>query len=97
MDTARAPVSASQSFWRGADIAATSDGSSSSIMAPSIANETCDPFTPVQSSCRLGNMVSYSVNASTPSDFSQTIAFAKAKNIRLVIRNTGHEYVATSL
>ena len=42
-------------------------------------------------------MVSYSVNASTPSDFSQTIAFARAKNIRLVIRNTGHEYVATSL
>ena len=42
-------------------------------------------------------MVSYSVNASTPSDFSQTIAFAKAKNVRLVIRNTGHEYVATSL
>ena len=42
-------------------------------------------------------MVSYSVNASTPSDFSQTIAFARAKNIRLVIRNTGHEYVATNL
>nr|ANM86569.1 putative FAD oxidase [Cladonia uncialis subsp. uncialis]AUW31352.1 putative isoamyl alcohol oxidase [Cladonia uncialis subsp. uncialis] len=65
-------------------------------MAPSIANETCDPFTPVQSSCTLGNMVSYSINASTPSDFSQTIAFAKAKNVRLVIRNTGHDYLGKS-
>ena len=40
-------------------------------------------------------MVVYSVNASTPSDFTETIAFAKANNIRLVIRNTGHEYVNT--
>ena len=62
-------------------------------MAPAVANETCDPFTPESEHCTLGNMVVYSVNASQPSDYSATIAFAKANNIRLVIRNTGHEYV----
>lgn len=66
-------------------------------MAPAVANETCDPFTPESEPCMLGNMVVYSVNASAPSDFSATIAFAKAKNIRLVIRNTGHEYVKIPL
>lgn len=66
-------------------------------MAPAVANETCDPFTPQSRHCTLGNMVVYSVNASRPSDYSATIAFAKKKNIRLVIRNTGHEYVHADL
>ena len=66
-------------------------------MAPAVANETCDPFTPQNQPCTLGNMVVYSVNASRPSDYSATIAFAKQKNIRLVIRNTGHEYVDADL
>jgi len=74
-----------------------SDVSSSSIMAPAVLNESCDPFTPESSPCALGNMVVYSVNASKTSDFAETIAFAKAKNIRLVIRNTGHEYVNKNL
>jgi dihydrodipicolinate reductase len=39
----------------------------------------------------LGNMVEYAVNASSPEDFTKTIDFAREKNIRLVIRNTGHE------
>ena len=66
-------------------------------MAPAVANETCDPFTPQSEHCTLGNMVVYSVNASRPSDYSAAIAFAKEKNIRLVIRNTGHEYVHANL
>ena len=69
-----------------------SDVSSSSIMAPAVANESCDPFTPRSQSCNLGNMVVYSVNATEQSDFSKAIEFAKDKNIRLVVRNTGHEY-----
>ena len=73
-----------------------SDGSSSSIMAPSIANESCDAFTAANTPCTLGNMVVYSVNVSTTSHMIESIAFAKAKNIRLVIRNTGHEYVTLS-
>ena len=66
-------------------------------MAAAVANQTCDPFTPESECCTFGNMVVYSVNASQPSDYSATIAFAKAKKIRLVIRNTGHEYVDARL
>lgn len=61
-------------------------------MAPAVANETCDPFTPQTQPCTLGNMVVYSVNATEPLDCSKTIAFSREKNLRLVIRNTGHEY-----
>lgn len=71
-----------------------SDDSSSSIMAPAVANQSCNPFTPEDQPCTLGNVVLYSVNATEPSDFSKAIVFAKKKNIRLAIRNTGHEYDA---
>ena len=60
-------------------------------MAAAVANQTCDVFTPVTKPCTLGNMVVYAVNASTPLDLSETIKFAREKNIRLVVRNTGHE------
>jgi hypothetical protein len=36
------------------------------------------------------------VNASGPLDVQRTIAFAAEKNIRLVIRNTGHDYLGRS-
>lgn len=71
--------------------AISSDESSSSIMAPAVLNQSCDPFTPTSMPCTLGNMAIYSINASQPSDFVKTIEFVKEKNIRLVIRNTGHE------
>ncbi|KAK9847752.1 hypothetical protein MYU51_018253 [Penicillium brevicompactum] len=73
-----------------------SDASSSSIMAAAVANESCDPFTAVSSPCRLGNMVSYAVNVSTPAEIAQTMTYAADKNIRLVIRNTGHDYMGKS-
>ncbi|CDM36385.1 FAD-binding, type 2 [Penicillium roqueforti FM164] len=72
------------------------DLSSSSIMAATVANETCDAFTPRSKPCTLGAMVLYAVNASSPDDFIQTIRFSQERNIRLVIRNTGHEYASSS-
>lgn len=64
--------------------------SSSSVMAPFFANQSCDPFQPRERPCELGNYVRYAVNASGPADIQRAIAFAASKNIRLVIRNTGH-------
>lgn len=55
------------------------------------ANNSCDPFTEQTSACTLGNYVSYAVDVSGPDDIISTLDFAKANNIRLVIRNTGHE------
>ncbi|KAF2850038.1 FAD-binding domain-containing protein [Plenodomus tracheiphilus IPT5] len=70
--------------------------SSSSIQAPIFANASCDPFTPRSTPCLLGNYVTYSVNVTGSKDVAATLKFAKKKNIRLVIRNTGHDYVGRS-
>jgi hypothetical protein len=66
--------------------------SSSSVMAPLFANQSCDPFTPVDAQCVLGTYIQYAVDARTATDYQTTIAFAIANNIRLVVRNTGHDY-----
>ncbi|PYI10991.1 FAD-binding domain-containing protein [Aspergillus sclerotiicarbonarius CBS 121057] len=66
--------------------------SSSSIMAPWFANGTCDPFHPIAKPCTMGNYIDYAVNVSTPAHISAALSFADTHNIRLVIRNTGHDY-----
>ncbi|KAL4953929.1 hypothetical protein BDW69DRAFT_205502 [Aspergillus filifer] len=70
--------------------------SSSSIMAPFFANASCDPFQPISKPCLLGNYIFYAVNVSSASQVSKTLAFARENNIRLVIRNTGHDYQGKS-
>lgn len=72
------------------------DMTSSSPMAPIFANMSCDPFTAIGGQCIIGSYVPYAVNASSASDYIQTLAFAKQYNIRLVIRNTGHDYMGKS-
>ncbi|KAI5306409.1 hypothetical protein KEM56_001040 [Ascosphaera pollenicola] len=66
--------------------------SSSSFMAPWFSNGTCDPFSPQAKPCTLGNHVSYAVDVSKPTHISKTLGFAKKNNIRVVVRNTGHDY-----
>lgn len=63
--------------------------SSSSVMAPFFANQSCDPWTPQEQPCELGNYVRYAVNVTGPDDITAAIRFAREKNVRLVIRNTG--------
>ncbi|KAL8646552.1 MAG: hypothetical protein Q9226_006808, partial [Calogaya cf. arnoldii] len=64
--------------------------SSSLVMA--LTNRTCDPFLPHTSPCTIGNYVNNAVNVIEPSDIVKGLAFATENNIRLVIRNTGHDY-----
>ncbi|TPR02971.1 FAD dependent oxidoreductase family protein [Aspergillus niger] len=66
--------------------------SSSSIMAPWFTNGSCDPFHPIAKPCTLGNYIVYAVNVSQPSHISRALAFATAHNLRVVVRNTGHDY-----
>ena len=66
--------------------------SSSSTMAPFFANQSCDPFLPRSARCDIGTYVSYAVNVTGPEDVSRTLSFVAYHNIRLVIRNTGHDY-----
>ncbi|KAK8049547.1 hypothetical protein PG994_011277 [Apiospora phragmitis] len=70
--------------------------SSSSVMAPFFANQSCDPFQPKSRPCELGNYVRYAVNATGVDDIKAAVAFAKDRNIRFVIRNTGHDYLGRS-
>lgn len=60
-------------------------------MNPAFQNQSCDPFTPTDQPCELGNYVSYSINVTEAADVVAGIKFAAEKNIRLVIKNTGHE------
>ncbi|RYP82598.1 hypothetical protein DL769_001592 [Monosporascus sp. CRB-8-3] len=69
---------------------------SSSPMAPFYANMSCDPYTPPEAQCIIGTYVPYAVNATSAKDYQLTLAFARKNNVRLVIRNTGHDYLSKS-
>lgn len=60
-------------------------------MNPWQQNGSCDPFTPQSTPCTLGNYVDYSIKDSSWQDAAVGIKFAEKHNIRLVIKNTGHE------
>lgn len=65
-------------------------------MAPFFTGNTCNAFLPREIACTLGNYVSFAVDARDASDYEKTIAFANRHNMRLVIRNTGHDYQGRS-
>ncbi|KAL3473279.1 hypothetical protein BJX99DRAFT_261467 [Aspergillus californicus] len=52
---------------------------------------------PVAGNCRLGPSPVYTINATEPQELAAGIAFAKRNNIRLVVRNTGHDLLGKSL
>ncbi|KAI2467567.1 FAD-binding domain-containing protein [Annulohypoxylon bovei var. microspora] len=65
-------------------------------MAYQFTNNTCNPFADPEVSCTLGYNVAYTVNATEIADFQAALQFVKRHNIRLVIRNTGHDYLGKS-
>ena len=69
---------------------------SNEIMNPYYQNQSCDPYTSTNRSCELGNYVSYAINVTGPSDVIAGIQFAKKFNVRLVIKNTGHDFLGKS-
>ncbi|PWY82102.1 FAD binding domain protein [Aspergillus heteromorphus CBS 117.55] len=73
----------------------THSETSYSPMAAWFANFSCDPHLP-NTPCTIDSLVQYAVNASSAEDYLVTINFAQAHNIRLVIRNTGHDFLGRS-
>ncbi|KAI9148954.1 putative FAD-linked oxidoreductase-like protein 13 [Paramyrothecium foliicola] len=63
-------------------------------------NITCAPVDYASNqepgTCLLGPLPTYAVNATTREDIAQTLAYAKRKNIRLVVTGTGHDLLARS-
>ncbi|KAI8629042.1 FAD/FMN-containing isoamyl alcohol oxidase MreA [Xylariaceae sp. FL1651] len=70
--------------------------SSHSVQAGLFAHASCDPLAPREAPCVIGSYVQYSVSVESADDISKTIKFANEKNIRLVIRNTAHDYLGKS-
>jgi hypothetical protein len=72
--------------------------SASSPMAYLSTNNSCNPFadTSANSPCTQGGYASYSIDAKTYQDLREGVLFATKHNIRLVIRNTGHDYLGRS-
>jgi FAD/FMN-containing dehydrogenase len=60
------------------------------------ANQSCDPFLAQSRPCLVGNYPSYAVKVSNAQQVAAAVRFANDNNIRLVIRNTAHEYVLFS-
>ncbi|KAF1958216.1 putative isoamyl alcohol oxidase [Byssothecium circinans] len=59
-------------------------------------NATCDPFTARNSTCLQGNYAQYAIKVTGPEDVQAGLKFAQEKNVRLVIKNTGHDYLGKS-
>ncbi|OCK80494.1 FAD-binding domain-containing protein [Lepidopterella palustris CBS 459.81] len=54
------------------------------------------PSTKVSGTCSLGRLSAYYVEAHTAVDVSETLAFVKKHQIRLSIKNSGHDYFGRS-
>ncbi|KAF2187938.1 FAD/FMN-containing dehydrogenase [Zopfia rhizophila CBS 207.26] len=68
----------------------------SAFMAAYQQNASCDPYTSRPSPCLRGNYVSYAINVTSAADVAAGVTFAQEKNVRLVIKNTGHDYLGKS-
>lgn len=67
-----------------------------SVMSPYWQNNSCSPYAHADSPCVLGNLPSFAVNASGADDVAAAVKFATQRNIRLSIKNTGHDYLGRS-
>ncbi|KAK8108439.1 FAD binding domain protein [Apiospora sp. TS-2023a] len=71
------------------------------FMDMSIKNYSCDAFAPRSAPCGLGNHASYVIDVSEEADTAvksvqAALDFVRRHNIRLVIKNTGHDYLGRS-
>ncbi|RYO76372.1 hypothetical protein DL762_007065 [Monosporascus cannonballus] len=70
-------------------------GTPAAIM-PAWFQESCNPFSPASQPCESGNYASYSINVTGVEDVVAGIEFSRAHNVRLVVKNTGHDLVGKS-
>ncbi|KAJ5372669.1 hypothetical protein N7517_004675 [Penicillium concentricum] len=63
-----------------------------SAMWPLFEGRTCLPTTNASASCTVGGYSTYAVNVSNVAQIQLAVNFARNTNIRLVIKNTGHDF-----
>ncbi|KAI1817356.1 hypothetical protein GGS20DRAFT_582494 [Poronia punctata] len=66
------------------------------FVAPYFQNQSCDPFTSQGAPCELGNYPPYSINVTGADDIVAGLNFVRKHNIRLVIKNTGQDFLGKS-
>ncbi|KAI0421159.1 hypothetical protein F5X98DRAFT_330289 [Xylaria grammica] len=66
------------------------------FVAPYFQNQTCDPYVSKEKPCTLGNYPPYSINVTGPADVIAALKFVQKHNIRLVIKNTGQDFLGKS-
>ncbi|KAK3307385.1 FAD binding domain-containing protein [Chaetomium strumarium] len=72
------------------------------VMSPYFLNNSCTPFAEDPSvfesaaACKMGNAPAYAINVSSAADVQAGFRFARDKNVRLVVKNTGHDYLGRS-
>ncbi|KAF2755342.1 isoamyl alcohol oxidase [Pseudovirgaria hyperparasitica] len=59
-------------------------------------NNTCTPDSPKERPCTLGFSPSYVIMATEIAHIKAGIDFARQQNVRLIIRNTGHDFMGRS-
>ncbi|KAI9651087.1 hypothetical protein NHQ30_001124 [Ciborinia camelliae] len=66
------------------------------VMSPYWLNNSCNPLLGLDNSCVLGNLASYALNVSKAEEVIAGLRFARDNNIRLTIKNTGHDFLGRS-
>lgn len=65
-------------------------------MSPYCMNSSCSPFLGPDGTCTLGNLASYAINVTSADEIATGIRFARDNNIRITIKNTGHDFLGRS-
>lgn len=68
-----------------------------SSMWPIFQGRTCLAYDRPNGTCNLGGFPAYAVKIKTVAQIQLTLNFARNNNLRLVIKNTGHDYLGKSL
>ncbi|PKS12974.1 hypothetical protein jhhlp_000315 [Lomentospora prolificans] len=68
-----------------------------SVMSPLYQGLTCMPTADKTGSCTLGGFPSYVVKASNVAHIQLAVNFARNSNLRLVVKNTGHDFNGRSV
>jgi FAD/FMN-containing dehydrogenase len=66
------------------------------MMWPLFQGRTCMPTSDPNGTCTLGGYPSYSIKVSNVAQVQLGVNFARNLNLRLVVKNTGHDYIGKS-
>ncbi|KAJ5153173.1 uncharacterized protein N7482_009651 [Penicillium canariense] len=67
-----------------------------SVMWPLFEGRTCLPTTNASASCTVGGYSSYAVNVTNVAQIQLAVNFARNAGLRLVVKNTGHDFSGKS-